>query len=173
MWEEGIHIYGNPGVYNNFPSIYLPPFFFYQKKKKLIIALFLFLNKFSYHWLICDFTFHSLFWGRRYVILFKDNGYQIYNHQWSTYFSVKHSKWVLIWIFLIMVLIWIDIFLSLKPISNCQVLTKFGEFPTLISWNQTAKCDKLTITLKSCVDITTSKLDDNSFSKKKKLDDNW
>ena len=116
MWEEGIHIYGTPGVYNNFPSIYLPPFFFLpkKKKKKLIIALFLFLNKFSYHWLICDFTFHSLFWGRRYVILFKDNGYQIYNHQWSTYFSVKHSKWVLIWIFLIMVLIWIDIFLSLK-----------------------------------------------------------
>ena len=69
-----------------------------KKKKKPIIALFLFLNKFSYLWLICDFTFHSLFWGRRYVILFKDNGYQIYNHQWSAYFSVKHSKWVLIWI---------------------------------------------------------------------------
>ena len=82
-------------------SIYLLPFFFYhqkKKKKKPIIALFLFLNKFSYLWLICDFTFHSLFWGRRYVILFKDNGYQIYNHQWSAYFSVKHSKWVLIWI---------------------------------------------------------------------------
>ena len=41
MWEEGVHIYGTPGVPNNFP-IHLP------KKKSLLWALILLINSTKY-----------------------------------------------------------------------------------------------------------------------------